>query len=168
MELGALVCNAQNPSCAICPVKTFCQAYRRDQAENFPIRQKRKKIVKVEATAVVLTHQNKYFIRKRPVGNVMGGLWEFPEWKASPSHAFKHLERDFGVRGNPEHLKDIKRNYTHHNETLRAFLLEVPNKVSPQNPSMAWEQAWITTSQFRRYPFSSAHAKIAQLLRDSP
>ena len=81
MELGALVCSARNPACAVCPIRNFCVAYKNDAAENYPIRHKKKKIVKISAGALILKRNDKYFIRKRPLGQIMGGLWEFPEWK---------------------------------------------------------------------------------------
>ena len=98
MELGALVCSTQNPSCAICPLRTFCKAYKQDRAEDFPVRAKRKKTVKVEATAIVLVSNGKYLLQRRPLGKIMGGLWEFPEWKVAANKALKFLKKDFRDR----------------------------------------------------------------------
>lgn len=168
MELGALVCSTQNPSCLICPIKNFCKAYKQDRAENFPVRMKRKKMVKVRATAIVLVSNGKYLIQKRPLGKIMGGLWEFPEWKTTESKALKFLKKYFGVSGKPAYLKDIKRNYTHHQETLRVFLLDLQGASPSEDPKNGWEHTWIRPVSFKKYPFSSAHAKIAEILRDSP
>src|SRR3989338_2667806 len=65
MELGALVCFARNPACTVCPIRNFCAAYKNDAAENYPIRHKKKKIVKISAGALILKRNDKDFIRKR-------------------------------------------------------------------------------------------------------
>src|SRR3989338_1893173 len=74
MELGALVCTSTDPQCPACPIRRFCQAFKNNNAETYPRRLKKKTITKVTASAVVLSHQGRYFIRRRPTGKVMGGL----------------------------------------------------------------------------------------------
>lgn len=174
MELGALVCSKSNPSCAICPIQKFCKAYQNNEVEKYPVRAKKKKTVKVVASALVLNKNGKYLIHKRPLGKIMGGLWEFPEWKLTRNKALslkkiealtlKNLREDFG--DHTAELKPvgrIKRNYTHHLETLHVFQAAA-NGLKPSGDRKNWESAWITPQEFSKYPFSSAHAKIAKLL----
>ncbi|MBI3316153.1 MAG: A/G-specific adenine glycosylase, partial [Candidatus Omnitrophica bacterium] len=78
MELGALVCVKNIPRCLECPLKNFCKARRLGRAGQYPVRAKRKKMVKVQAAALVLSKNGRYLIRRRPEGKIMGGLWEFP------------------------------------------------------------------------------------------
>ena len=103
----------------------------------------------------------------------MGGLWEFPEWKLSRDKALaldKKLRtvtnlarKEFGANGiKIRHLGRIKRNYTHHLESLDVFSASLKEAVRPKT---AWEHSWITPKEFARYPFSSAHSKIAALLK---
>lgn len=183
MELGALVCRKEDPLCASCPICGFCKAYKRGQTDAFPVRKNKKKMVKIEAAALILSWKGKYLIRKRPLGMIMGGLWEFPEWKLSLNHKLplKEIKRqtlhnarkEFGENLQiSKYLGPIKRNYTHHLESLHIF--EVPEGSDPsgtlgiggQTPlaPKGWNQAWITKKDFTKYPFSSAHAKIAKLI----
>ena len=171
MELGALIC-ARNPDCPICPLRKHCRAYKENRALDFPVRKKRRQTVKVNAAAVVLKRSGEYFIHRRPQGEIMGGLWEFPEWKLSKNAcleleeiekcAMENLKKTFHVAaGKPEHLGTIKRNYTHHDEVLEVFLVNAP---SPFNAASDWPSAWSSKKDFARYPFSSAHSKIAKLV----
>ncbi len=177
MELGALVCTAKNPACLACPVNACCKAFRQNRTDNYPVRAHKKEIVKVEAGAVVFTGQGRFLIQRRPVGEIMGGLWEFPEWKLvegrtlSPNEVktrtLKHAREDFGLPiAGLRYLDTIKRNYTRYNESLRVFLSEL-NDNEAQNiaPSKNWPTAWVSKADFKKYPFSSAHAKIAELLK---
>jgi len=135
MELGALICKPADPACAICPLKKFCKAYQNGDPENYPVRAKEKKSVKVTAAALVLEKEGRYFIHLRPLGEIMGGLWEFPEWKLSKNETlpkesvFKKLKnaakKDFSIDASGvSYLGMIKRNYTYFNESLHVFKLQ--------------------------------------------
>ncbi|MEI8345632.1 MAG: NUDIX domain-containing protein, partial [Candidatus Omnitrophota bacterium] len=178
MELGALICLTQNPSCPLCPIRPYCKAARRGDPENYPVKIKRKKTVRVIASAAILEHKGRYLIRRRPLGAVMGGLWEFPEWKLGQNKELdahqiqnltrRRLKREFGIHlGRSRRLEPIKRNYTHHLEILYPFQIAVKTArpdVLPGSGAARWPHAWITLKDFGRYPFSSAHAKMAARL----
>ena len=177
MELGALICTPSNPSCALCPVQKHCKAYAKKSVDRFPIPKKRKQTVKVNAGALILKKENKFFIHKRPVGKIMGGLWEFPEWKLSQNlnlttqqsknRTLKHAQKEFGKSiTSLKHLDAIRRSYTHHQEKLQVFESTVTNGTKPQGSKKDWPSAWILKRDLKKYPFSSAHVKITKLLRD--
>ena len=172
MELGALVCTSNDPACALCPIQTFCKAAKTGNPEDYPFRKFKKKIVKIDAAAVVIENEGKYLLRLRPVGRIMGGLWEFPEWKLSKNQpanvrwvkkrAEKIGSREFSEKLEPlKNIGTIKRNYTHHSETLYVFRSKTTNKVLDKT---GWQSSWVSKKEFSKYPFSSAHAKIAALL----
>ncbi len=169
MELGALVCTPQNPACALCPVRSDCKAADTGDAEDYPFRSKRRKTVKVDASALVVKDKDRYLLRLRPLGAVMGGLWEFPEWKLAKNAALeaaavrKKTERlaakEFGSRS-LKPLGIIRRNYTHHLETLHVFEADTAGAAAGNG----WKTAWASKKEFSKYPFSSAHARIAALI----
>ena len=174
MELGALVCLPQNPRCSVCPVRDFCEAFKRDEAEHYPIRAKKRKKVTVHAASLVVSKGTRFLIQRRPEGKIMGGLWEFPEWKLSfdrelsASAVEKKVVdlalKEFGFSlSKPETLGKIKRHYTHHHETLWLYRSRMVAKVETAAKN-GWPRAWATEADFDRYPFSSAHAKIVSIL----
>ena len=162
MELGALVCAPQEPACALCPVRTHCRAHKEGSPDRYPIRARKKRTIRVRASAVVLSRGARYYLRLRPAGSVMGGLWEFPEWKVADKRMIlSKLEQDLGiVVSTITRLGSIKRNYTNHLETLEIFKAEAPDTGLED----VWRGVWATHEEFKKYPFSSAHAKIASLL----
>lgn len=173
MEFGALVCLPKNPKCGDCPLEKFCAAKKTGQVERFPFRAQKRRSVKVEAASLVVTNGKNVLIHKRPVGKIMGGLWEFPEWKLSTTKSFdengaakKVHELGAGLFGSaletPKPLGKIKRSYTHHRETLWVFGSRLKKAASFKGTP--WPHAWVPPSDFGQYPFSSAHAKIASLV----
>ena len=172
MELGALVCKTSDPACAICPLQSHCKAAKQGNPEDYPVKAKKKKSVKVEAAALVLKKDGKFLIRLRPVGTLMGGLWEFPEWKLSrdvkmsleekKKAALQLSKKEFGTNGlTLRHSGKIKRNYTHHLETLDVFTADI---IEASKPKSSWTHRWASKSDFKTHPFSSAHAKIVRLI----
>ena len=178
MELGALICRKESPLCGSCPIRGHCKAYRQQKVEGYPVRKNKMIMVKVEASALILLKNGKCLIQKRPVGKIMGGLWEFPEWKLSydkkltlgeiKNSTRRKARKEFGPGLKIlSHAGSIKRNYTHHIETLHVFNATFPNLTSSLKPKKNWEQVWISKREFTKYPFSSAHAKIAEFIADA-
>lgn len=169
MELGALVCAKDNPLCPSCPIREFCAAYRQNKVGDYPVRNKRPRITKVNASALILEYDGKYLLRRRPLGQLMGGLWEFPEWKLTTTDGIQRktarlAEKEFGMRFDRlEPVGIIKRNYTRYLENLYVFRTAISNRNFTSGGE--WPSAWASKSHFEKYPFSSAHAKIAALIK---
>jgi A/G-specific adenine glycosylase len=175
MELGALVCTAKNPRCGVCPLSKHCRAYAEKNPERYPVRSRKKRMIKVEASALVLSKNGRYLICRRPEGKLMGGLWEFPEWKLtegkrlrSDSIRAETMERAEKIFKKPvkrlNFLGKIKRNYTRFNETLNVFSADSPETDFDTKVFEGWPKAWVSKKEFGRYPFSSAHSKIVLLI----
>ncbi len=178
MELGALVCLPKNPHCPDCPIQNFCAAKKQNSVQNYPVRMRKKKSIKVQAAALILSNKTRVLIHQRPVGKIMGGLWEFPEWKLafdrtlSPhtvgEKIFEYALEEFGSSfSKPTPLGKLKRNYTHHNETLWVFRSKCDEIVKTKSKRSGWPRVWASLSEFESYPFSSAHAKIAQMIKEN-
>lgn len=172
MELGALVCLPREPRCGACPVRGHCKAFAAGKTAGYPAPKERKKAVRVDAGAVILEKEGRYFLHRRPEGAIMGGLWEFPEWKVGRDEKLsaetvlkrtsRELEKELGLRSAAlEHVRTIKRSYTHHRESLRVFRAKLVRGAALKSD---WPFAWATKNDFKKYPFTSAHSKIAEQL----
>ncbi|WP_066369456.1 A/G-specific adenine glycosylase [Neobacillus fumarioli] len=79
MELGALICTPASPSCLLCPVRDYCQAFEEGVQNQLPIKSKKTKTRHVELAAVLaLNHTGKMLIHKRSPTGLLANLWEFP------------------------------------------------------------------------------------------
>jgi len=162
MELGALICQPKNPLCGSCPVRRHCVAFKKGIAEKLPVKQRRQKITKVRACAVVLNKNGRFFLHRRPAGELMGGLWEFPEWKTNEADEKIFLSKRLDIP--PQDLKlmdSIKRYYTRFAETMNVYTAGV--KKTPEVLENTWKKRWVTGGDLRNYPLSSAHAKIRSM-----
>lgn len=82
MELGAKVCSFKSPRCLICPVQTWCAAFRTGLQDKIPPVKKRPATVHVHLFAVVHKKRNRYLMKQ------VEGMWEFPMFSELPAGSF--------------------------------------------------------------------------------
>ncbi|MBL4715580.1 MAG: A/G-specific adenine glycosylase, partial [Bacteroidia bacterium] len=118
MEFGAKQCRPVNPECNLCPLKTSCYAFNKNEVEMLPIKSKKVKQRKRYFNYLLINYEDKVYISKRIKNDIWKNLFEFPlietdkkidkkdlintnEWKElvtvkdyeikSPPQLFKHI-----------------------------------------------------------------------------
>lgn len=95
MELGALVCTARTPRCAVCPWLARCAAARdpgRLAATAAPLKAATVKVAYgdpppprgtpvVKVVLALIHHDGRYLAQRRPADKHAGGVWELPGGK---------------------------------------------------------------------------------------
>lgn len=79
MELGRRICTPKGPACGKCPLRRWCVAARSGRPETLPVLPPRPTGRSERRVALILEDRGRYWVRRRPTGEVNGGLWEFPE-----------------------------------------------------------------------------------------
>ncbi len=93
MDLGAMICSPRTPSCLVCPVRVFCAASARGEAERFPIKAPKAERPVRRGNAFVIIRSlgsNPHILlRRREDKGLLGGMMEAPcsEWLADASLA---------------------------------------------------------------------------------
>lgn len=79
MDLGATVCLARAPVCAVCPVQEVCTAYRQQKPTLYPVRTRK---LKRSAQSLWLLHAQRddgaVWLEKRPEQGIWAGLYCMP------------------------------------------------------------------------------------------
>ena len=81
MELGALICLPRLPRCHDCPVRQHCLARRQGRVDDYPATARRTPVTERRFIALVVRERDRFLIRRRSVGIVNAGLWEFPNFE---------------------------------------------------------------------------------------
>ena len=164
MELGALVCRPLEPLCLLCPVKTFCLAYKNGIQNVIPAPRKRV-IEKIEAVCGIIKSKGSYFIQKRPSAGLLADLWEFPGGKIKKGESSKRalgreLKEELGVSlvvAKP--LGSITHAYTKFKVHLHVWQC----KVKPE-PLVDKNHKWARFLKLENYPMPSATAQIIKTM----
>ena len=79
MELGAVVCLPNGePKCGICPLHAKCGAFLAGTARENPLRTERKERKVEEKTILLLRHDGKLALNRRPDHGLLAGMMELP------------------------------------------------------------------------------------------
>ena len=177
MELGALICRARAPLCPQCPLSEICLALARGTMALRPVKAQPKQVVPIGVGTGVIWHDGVFYIQKRRVGGVWGGLWEFPGGQMEPGEtpeqtAVREVLEETGFAVHPlGKLAVIKHAYTFYRVTLHAYLMRLPDGTPPMpQPQLnaATAYRWTTLDALEGLAFPAAHRKlIAGMERDA-
>ena len=78
MDFGALQCVPVNPSCAICPLRANCFAFRNKKVNQFPVRKTKAIVRNRYFDYFIFNTENSIYLRKRTGGDIWKSLYDFP------------------------------------------------------------------------------------------
>jgi A/G-specific adenine glycosylase len=79
MEIGATVCVPNGrPLCMICPLNSFCEAFKQQRQNEIPVKQPKKQRRIEKRTVFIIEQDHKFLIEKRPEEGLLAGLYQFP------------------------------------------------------------------------------------------
>jgi A/G-specific adenine glycosylase len=162
MDLGAMLCTAKDPQCPHCPLKKYCQGYLSGKLESYPSKVMTKSIPHISAVSAVMKKDGKVLLRQRPPKGLLGGLWEFPNWRIEGKQRMrlrlrntikKEMEMDVEVK---ELLGVFNQTYSHFKLTLHVFYCQ---------PFHGRENTkWIPIRNLHLFPMSRIHRRIAEMI----
>jgi len=162
MELGAIVCKPNSPTCGTCPLSPHCVAFNSARTDVIPYKSKAKKVPHYHiGVGLIVNQKNELLIALRPNDGMLGGLWEFPGGKNELSESLKQtvsreLNEELGVDVKVyEKFKMIKHAYSHFKITLHAYWCTI-ERGDPQ-PNSSQDLKWVTLSEIDNFPFPKAN-----------
>lgn len=159
MELGALVCRPQQPSCDGCPIQVGCLG-RDEGPERFPRPRKRRAVEAVHLGVVVVARQGRVLMFRRPSSEaLLAGFWELPMVPmAAPKSMVNALAETYGGTWDVEPLPSVVR----HSITHRALHLTLHRGTFKAGGSVAEgpEAAWVDDTNKGDFALSSMVDKI--------
>ncbi len=169
MDLGALVCTINNPSCDVCPLQKFCLAYIKYDPINFPKRQMKKKISKQEiGLGIVFNKTGQLLIDQRLETSSMGGMWEFPGGKREMGESIeetirREIKEELGIDVKVgEKLISFEHLYSHKKLNFTVHICEFES--GKPKPLSSQKLLWISPDRLFEFPFPAANTKIISVL----
>jgi A/G-specific adenine glycosylase len=162
MDLGSMICTPKNPNCLGCPLKNLCQGYLSGKPESYPLRSVKKKVPHIEAIAAVIQKDGKVLIHQRPPHGLLGGLWEFPNWRIERKKDLKEylrqmVKRQIGLIVKcKEPLGSFKQTYSHFKLTLHVYHCQVVDGIR--------NGKWIPIKKLKLFPMPKITRRISEKL----
>ena len=85
MELGATVCLPKKPQCALCPLRSACEARKKGIAGELPVKLARLRVETTELHLLIVEKNRRVLVRQRGEDHKrLAGFWELPERRELP------------------------------------------------------------------------------------
>ncbi len=170
MELGATVCRPQSPTCLICPVNAFCEAFHTARQDEFPKRRETKPVPEHHIAVGIIYRGNEVIITQRQFEGLLGGLWEFPggqvaEEETAEDACVRQIAEVVNLSiSNIKYLTRVRHAFTHFKIVVDVFTCNYQSgEVVLNGPRDA---KWVKVSTLQDYPLPRATHKILDKLAE--
>lgn len=167
MELGALVCSAESPSCGVCPLAGDCLAHRQGRQAEIPRKAAQPTLQFIDEVAVVPSRRGRVLLVQRPATGRWASLWEFPHGPVLAGEIVEEaggrvLRALTGLRGEMESsLITLRYSVTHHRFTMKCLRARVTGRFQPG----AYQHAkWLSAAELADFPVSSPQRRLIHAL----
>ncbi len=132
MDLGALICTRNQPSCTNCPVRADCVARIEHRTGILPSPRPRRVLPERQVQMLLLLDRGELMLEKRPASGIWGGLWSLPELPPGIDPA-GHCRAHFGLTVREQvPLEDFSHSFTHFRLLIQPVKIHlVPRRGSP-------------------------------------
>jgi A/G-specific adenine glycosylase len=168
MELGALICKPAKPDCGICPLKSKCVAFERNQVALYPKSLDRPAAPLHHLAIGVIFKNGKALIVRRAEDGLLGGLWEFPSGRIGPDErsetaCARMIKEQVNLKVSIQSkLTDIRHAYTHFKIKADVFVCDgISGRVKLNGPV---DYRWVRLEDLKNYPFPKANNKFIPML----
>ncbi len=139
MDLGATICTRAKPACGSCPVSEGCVARETGRTAELPFPRPKKAYPTRQARWLVLRHQGRVLLERRPPAGIWGGLWAFPEVEGA-SLARDCLTRFGCTLSGHRELPAFAHGFTHFRLEITALVCEI-DRLGPRAESA--DRIWL-------------------------
>ena len=166
MEIGSLICKPLNPLCYKCPLKGYCYSFKKGVPENYPLKAIPKSKPHYKVVVAIIWKNKKFYIQKRNLNKMLGGLWEFPGGKIDHGENAESglIRKTYEECGASviilKKVGSIKHAYSHYRMTLHCYFCKQKNHILKEN----FKGKWISKKDIKDYSFPKANHKLFQHL----
>jgi len=164
MDLGSMLCTPKEPECDRCPLRRFCKGRASGKPERFPAKKVKRTIPHIESVSAVIKKDGRVLLNQRPPAGLLGGLWEFPNWRNEGKQRSrlrsrlrntikKEMEMNVEVK---EFIGVFHQTYSHFKLTLHVFHCQHLNGKG--------NGKWVPIRNLALYPLSRIHRRIAEMI----
>ena len=163
MDLGSMLCIPKDPQCPRCPLRYLCKAKASGTPERYPSKVAKKKIPHITAISAVIQKDGRVLLNKRPPNGLLGGLWEFPNWKIEEKRRLRlrlrnHIKKEMGMNVEvKESIGVFHQTFSHFKLTLHIY------QCQSSNSNKKRKGKWIPIKNLDQLAMPKIHRKIANV-----
>ncbi len=163
MDLGSLICTPRAPKCPQCPLQPVCVAANNGSAIPTGLTPRRPPRT-VTLAVGIFVNRNRLWVRRRPLGGLWSGLWEFPSVEIRLSkggaEAVRRLASELGLMlaDGPVHVGEVRHQLTHRSMVFHVYTGRV--RPSAKGTTGGGFHRWVTPAELQSLAVSTAHRRV--------
>ena len=164
MDLGSMICTPKDPQCPRCPARNLCRGYLSGKPERYPLRAVKKALPHITACSAVIEKGKRVLLRQRLPKGLLGGLWEFPNWKTEGKSRLSlrlrnHIKKEMGLSVEVGGSMGVfRQTFSHFKLTLHVYRCRAVGR--------AGDGSWVPIKNLPNLPMSRIHRRIANSISD--
>jgi A/G-specific adenine glycosylase len=147
MDLGATLCVRGQPQCARCPFEADCEARLSGRQRVLPQARPRKPVPTRRTWMLILRHQGRVLLERRPPEGIWGGLWSLPQ--APDEASLSTYAQRFGAASEFSRLGAFSHTFTHFKLEIEPRLAELERRALAAHDGD--DQAWVALGEIGDY-----------------
>lgn len=176
IELGAVICKKNKPSCMHCPLKDSCLARKQNLTSILPRKKALPKTVPLWRPTLLLQRGTKLLIRQNQHKGVMSGLWEWPylEHDEPTENHDCFVEKFEDFLDSPleliQSLPKVSHSFTRYKATLFPIYCKILNQtkietivLNEKEYSREKKYSWVESEQIHTLTFCSGHRELVSI-----
>lgn len=166
MELGALICSPQSPSCHACPLRKTCRAHLQGEATNYPHLSLRKKPTPLSMVVVSVWHRASCLLEKLPPdARWWAGLYAMPFTEIGSSEsaakAARRVAQEFLDVSRA--VVEVQPHFVHTVTRYKITLTPVRVSVKERAP-LRRSGCWVPRGELKDVALPAPHRKALKLM----
>jgi A/G-specific adenine glycosylase len=157
MDLGALVCLPRAPRCAACPLAPLCRALADGDAAQLPVRRPRRPARELPVSVLLLWHQGRWAVRRRPADGLLAGMWEFPTVEGAETAAAAAAAVGVALEA-VQVLPPFRHGFTHRTWRVHPFRARLRARGAGTPPAAL---RWVTAEEVAALALAGPSARLA-------
>ena len=161
MDLGATICTPTSPKCALCPIKTLCEAKKQGIAAELPKKQPKKaKPQKYGHIYWVENDKNSLLLIRRDEKEMLGGMLGLPtsSWETD-KEALKTLPKAENQQ------RQVKHSFTHFDLTLDIFIVNFDTLMASGMILPSNNHVWLSLCELDSTGLPTLFKKAVKLMQ---
>jgi A/G-specific adenine glycosylase len=162
MDLGSMLCTPKDPQCPRCPLHRFCKGRASGKPERYPPKELKRTIPHVESVSAVIKKNGQVLLNPRPPSGLLGGLWEFPNWRIEGKGRLRlrlrlrnTIKKEMGLNVKVDELIGVlHQTFSHFKLTLHVYYCIAMGKNK--------KGRWVAVGNLHLLPMSRIHRRIAE------
>ena len=180
MEIGSQVCKPKDPLCSVCPLQSYCTAYRLGQTDTIPPPKEKKVITPLRETALLLqAPDGNWMLRRCKPSERWAGLWDFPRYDTTDSQsdqqaaqiAIDRFHENYGVQLSIiRKCTELQHSVTRYRIRLDCYQAALPKKLTTAQQQQLFGKARSEKSQSdgaSTQPQSTGQGRGANILKEA-